>query len=110
MFLPAIICFICIIYIYFYVLRRFFICGLRYDLSVNRKIKTVWRVVLRCMREALWGFVKIIGITVPTLHQIAAIYQLYKLVAECGLRHSNRLPYGSGRKCKHKSVCIRCKV
>ena len=102
--------YICFIYIYFYILRRFIISGLRYGLNVSRKIIAVSRVVLRCMRGALWGFIKIINITFLARNQIASIYQFGKLVAECRLRHSHSLPYGSGRERKHKSVCIGGKV
>ena len=87
---------ICIIYIYFYILCRFIIYGLRYILNVCRKIKAVRRIILFCVRVALWGFIEIIGIAVIALHKIAFINQLYKLVAISRGRHTNSLTNGGG--------------
>ena len=93
---PIIIYFICIIYIYFYILRRFIICGLRCILNVCRKVKAVRRIIIFCVRVALWGFIEIIGVAVFTLHKIAFINQLYKLVTISRGRHTNSLTNGGG--------------
>ena len=93
---PMIIYIICIIYIYFYILRRFIIYGLRYILNICRKVKAVRRIIIFCVRVALWGFIEIKSIAVFTLHKIAFINQLYKLVAISGGRHTNSLTNGGG--------------
>ena len=81
MFLPATVIYhICIIYIYFYILHRVIIYGLRFVHSVSRKVIAVSRIVWRCMRGALWCFIEIISITVPALYKVAFVYQLNKLV------------------------------
>ena len=101
---------ICIIYIYFYILRRFIIYGLRYILSVCRKVKAVRRIIIFCVRVALWGFIEIKSIAVFTLHKIAFINQLYKLVTISRGRHTNSLTNGGGGESQCEAVGVGRKV
>ena len=100
----------CNIYIYFSVLCRIVIYGLRRCKSVCHKVIAAGRIVFLCRRGASWCFVEIIGIAVPALDEIAPIYQLGEVVAVCRLRYSHRLPYGSGRERKQIAVGIGRKV
>ena len=67
-------------------LRCFFFCLLDERDNIN----------IFCVRVVLWGFIEIIGIAVFTLHKIAFINQLYKLVTISGGRHTNSLTNGGG--------------
>ena len=96
--------------IYFSVLCRIVIYGLRRCKSVCHKVIAAGRIVFLCRRGASWCFVEIIGIAVPALDEIAPIYQLGEVVAVCRLRYSHRLPYGSGRERKQIAVGIGRKV
>ena len=110
MLLPAIIYLICIIYIYFSILHRCILNGLCFLLNGIRKVITVSRIILRCMRGVLRGFIKIIGVSVSTLNKIPFVDQLHKLVAVCLWWHPYCLPYGGRGERKCKSVCVGGKV
>ena len=58
------------------------------------------------MRDALWSFIEIIGISVPSPHKISSVYQLCELVAVCRLRHSDCLTYRGGREGQCEAVCV----
>ena len=85
LFLPATVIYcIYIIYIYFYILRRVILYGLRFGVIVCRKVITVRRAVCVCTRDALRCFIEIISAAFAALHKIPLVDQLQELVAVCG--------------------------
>ena len=56
-----------LIYIYFSILWRVIVYGLRRSKSVCRKVIAAVRFIFLCMRGALWCFIEIISIAVPAL-------------------------------------------
>ena len=110
LFLHALIFYICIIYIYFYILRRFLLNGLRLLLDGCRKVKADRRILIAQTRLPLRRFIEIISIAAAALNKITFVNELQKLVAVSGRCHSNRLTDSGGRQRQCVSVPIGRKI
>ena len=111
MFLHTIIIYlICLIYIYFYILRRRIFNALRSIRNGNRCTISASRVFSFGLRGVLWDFKEVINVTFTPLHKIALVNQLDKLVTIGGRRHSNRLPDRHRGQRKQKTIGIGRKV
>lgn len=110
MFLHALIFYIYIIYIYFYILGRFLLNGLRLLLDGCRKVKADRRILIVQARLPLRRFIEIVCIAAAALNKITFVNELQKLVAVGGCRHSNRLTDSGGRQRQCVSVPIGRKI
>ena len=77
--------------------------------TVNRAPRSILTVLLYT-RAALWGFIKIIGIPIPTLHKITFVNELHKLISVSGCGHPDCLPDGSGRERKRIALLVGRKI